>query len=1224
MRLVGRLSQNGKGVGSIIGAIFVALILLSGFAFYAVTLDATQHYNNTMSSMSDADWGRNEENIVIKQIAITGTNQLNVTAENDGSIQSHLIWLGIFNTTATPQNQTYQALNEYVGPGEIGNIVSSSAVTGGNQYVIQLVTELGNTVESKFYPADYASCALTLVTTPPTVYQGNNITVLLTVTPNDTVVDSIQSLTAAINTTPTNLVQLVDNSPLSVSGLTRGTSAFFWWTYNATSTGSVTFNATYLQAPAGTYVLSTAQIVSPPQQGGQGSVTVTGVNCTALQNPSHWNLFGSTQNVSGSVSDLANNDATYANFSSYYSGTTANIDHFVDNNSSNVDSNDGIGSHSNFTALQYGPDSIYDTLTEQALGGGLAAFGKEDVGAASFGFTGYLEASRYICGQSGSVTKITLYLSGGTVGRYARVAIYSDNNGAPSSLLDQSSQQEISSDGWYDFTGFDVPVSGNAYYWLAFQISTSSLNYWYDSGQTDQHAYRTYTYGSFPPSFGSPSYTAFAQSIYASFEVNSAFEYGQAFKSSNVRVTTNSGGLVDDSQAVLNVNLTKNSTLFTIYNAGNDIGSTENIYGKGCAINVDGVDMAFSWQAPTWTNGGDSVTVVYAANMTAGSHVIKGRFFANSAGNTVGIDMRQIVAFWFPSVIASFVRSNTTSTTSSAAPVDDPQATSTFTLNSGAVAFIIYNAGNKLGSTEPAAGKGITINVDGTDISTREWQSAQDANNANSATIAYVGSLGAGSHTIKGRFFSNSAGSTTTINERQLMVFCFPASVITYGFVQSTTTVSTSSTSFVDDTQAVLTPTLTGNSDSLIMYVGGNPPGATEYVDGKGVELQVDGVDMSNSTSWQSPYNTNYGDSATSLWCQQLTNDSHTIKGRFSSNSGYSHTVTVSHRQLLVLAFPVQQINYKLAIEVQWTNVDLSQQNSQLCIYAESMGSNALGVDYWNGSNWINLNNTLTAYGWTNMSAVLTGSNFTIRFEAGIYTNDTIQGTWNIDAVLLHQWTTNDQYTAEVEFTGSSNSQSWTQLVWQVVSSWNTANVSVTIQVFNYTLGNYPSSGNGYVSYVSSSTPNTDELGSQTITSGATQFRNSTNYYWKVKIKGVKSTSTQFQMRINWIELQDSYAYAGDNVPYKAWIWYMIQATGANGNPIPYTYASLYTNGTNVTLQNATNGTYIQNPAWLLLDANGTLQLKISSTTSSGETFVLYISVGTVVQQKTITQAAQQ
>ena len=38
---------------------------------------------------------------------------------------------------------------------------------------------------------------------------------------------------------------------------------------------------------------------------------------------------------------------------------------FVDNNLSNLDSLSDKGLHSNFTAQQYGPDSIYDTLTEQ-------------------------------------------------------------------------------------------------------------------------------------------------------------------------------------------------------------------------------------------------------------------------------------------------------------------------------------------------------------------------------------------------------------------------------------------------------------------------------------------------------------------------------------------------------------------------------------------------------------------------------------------------------------------------------------------------------------------------------------------------------------------------------------------------------------------------------------------------------------------------------------------
>jgi hypothetical protein len=852
MRSIGRPSQRNRGIGSIIGAVFVALILLSGFAFYAVTQDVTQHYNNTMSSMSDMDWNRNQEKIVIKQIGITGTNQLNITAENDGSIQSHLIWLGIFNTTATPQNQTYQALNEFVGPDETYSIISNFTVTAGNKYVIQLVTELGNTFESKFYPANYVGCALTLVTTPPTVYQGSNITVLLTVTLNDTTVDSIQTLTATLNATPANLVQLVGSSSLFVSGLVRGTSAFFWWVYNAANTGTVSFNATYMQAPAGTYALSTAQIVSPPQQGGQGSVTITGVNCTASQNPSQWNLLGSTQNISGSASDLANNDSNYAVFRSYYTGKTSYATSYVNNNLSDVDLNLGMGTHSNFTAEQYGPDSVYDNLTEQA--GGMVWLWQEDT---TVGPSGYNPTSSYETYEfwsswttnsttSGKITTIGIYVFSdpGSNPPQVKLGIYdSDSYGNPNNLLGQTNTATVAGPGWFDL----------------------------------------------------------------------------------------------------------------------------DIVGGGVTVSPS--------------------TTYYVAHIT------------NRAPTT-------------------------------------------------------------------------------------QWRYRKSAS---------------------------------------------PVSYYNY-------------------------PTNWPN----LFSPAGTPSQSIAY---------------------------RYG----------------------AYRVGY-HTNT-------------------LDLEVQWTGLNYVQQNVSLCIYGGTMAAENLLVDAWNytGSTWQNVFTNLNP-GWNNQSvtSLLTSSNFTIRYRDANPT-DTGQNSWQIDACLLQLSNSTDQYTAEVEFTGSSNQQSWTQLAWLVDSSWDTGQVNVTIQLYNYTMVSYPSSGNGYISYNSSTTPNTDELGSQIINSSAIQFRNSTSpYYWKVKIKGVKSTSTQFQMKVNWIELQNSYAYTGDTVPYKAWQWYTIQATGASGNPVPFTYASLFANGTTVTFQNATDGTPVSNPAWLRLDANGTFQLQIKSTTSSGETFVLSVAVGTVIQQKTIIQVAQQ
>jgi hypothetical protein len=840
-------ARHNRGVGSIIGAVFIALILLSGFAFYALTIDATQNYNDTISTMSGLDWNRSQENIVFKQISITGTNRLNVTAENDGSIQSHLTWLGIFNKTATPENQTYQALNEFIRPGETDNIISNSTVTTGNNYVIQLVSELGNTVDSKFYPANFFSCALTLVTAPPTVYQGNNITVLFTVTPNDTVVDSIQSLTATINATPSNLVQLMANSSLCVNGLTRGSSVFFWWIYNATNIGTVTFNATYVQAPSGTYVLSTAQVANPPQQGGQGSVTITGVNCTVSQNPSQWNLLGSTQNVNGSASTIANNDQDYALFRSYYTGTTTYATSYVSNNVSNVDSSANVGTQSNFTAMQYGPDSTYNTLTE---------------------------------GNTG----------------------------------------------------------GTGYHW---GIDSSSFTY--SSTHTD---YR---------------------------------------------------------------------------------------YMGGTSPNVD--------------------------NMV---------------------------------VTKLHIRYSGT----------------------GTVAIALYTGGT-----------------------------LSDPTGATRRTQAYNVSVSSGWNTIN------------------VPAYNWPKNTVTWiGWCHS------------------------GGG----VYYSSNSWDAGDFQSSRGRWSQTSPANADESSSM--PTNPGAG-----------------------SFDNYWYAVYVEY----------DTPSYKMDLEAQWTGLNPSQQNASLCIYGGAMAAENILVDAWNGS-WQNVFPILNP-GWNNQSVIsyLTSSNFTIRFRAQNST-DVVQDSWQIDVSLLQFSNTTDAYTAEVEFTGTSNLQNWTRLAWLTDSSWDTSNVTVTIQLYNYTLLNYPSSGNGYYTYVSSATAYTDETKSQTITSGATQFRSSTlPYYWKIKIKGVKTTSTQFQMRIDWIELQDSYTSTGDSVPYKAWQWYTIQATTA-GNPIPFTYFSLYSNGTTVTFQNATDGTTVPNPAWLQTDTNGTFQLQLRSLTSSGEMLVLNVAVGTTAQQKTITQVAQQ
>jgi hypothetical protein len=314
-------------------------------------------------------------------------------------------------------------------------------------------------------------------------------------------------------------------------------------------------------------------------------------------------------------------------------------------------------------------------------------------------------------------------------------------------------------------------------------------------------------------------------------------------------------------------------------------------------------------------------------------------------------------------------------------------------------------------------------------------------------------------------------------------------------------------------------------------------------------------------------------------------------------------------------------INYLLDLEVQWTNVDYSGLNKTLCVYSGSMGLEDILIDVWYGSSWVNILTDLTS-GWNNVSIIsyLDSSNFTIRFRDGVNSSDLSRDTWEIDVSLLRLDIGGD-YIAEVEFEGISNAELWDKLVWEVDSSWDINDVNVTIQLYNYNQGSYVSTGNGFLNFLSNSTPDTDELKTQTISSLSADYRNSTGG-WKVKIKGVKVNTLQYQMKVDLIEIKAVYSSSGNNIPFDVWWEYEIEALTPDGDPIPYAYASIYGNGTSLSFQNYYSKTPVSNPGWIYLDENGLYIVEIMSSNGSTETFYIKSTVGSIVGEKTITQEA--
>jgi hypothetical protein len=315
----------------------------------------------------------------------------------------------------------------------------------------------------------------------------------------------------------------------------------------------------------------------------------------------------------------------------------------------------------------------------------------------------------------------------------------------------------------------------------------------------------------------------------------------------------------------------------------------------------------------------------------------------------------------------------------------------------------------------------------------------------------------------------------------------------------------------------------------------------------------------------------------------------------------------------------VMEVNrYEIDLEVQWTDIDYTQTNEMLSIYITSDSSEALMVDAWDGDSWENVIPDLSL-GWNNVSvsSYLVSPSFTIRFKGSVESTDSSQNSWGVDATLLTLWS--DQYIVEVELIGTSNLSEWTDLVWQIDSSWNISSVPVTIQLFDFITSSYPESGDGYYYYVSDSSPGTDEWSNQTITTDAARFHNAAGQ-WKIKIRGGKSGVNSYQLNIDWVGLVTSFKFPGTPIDDDVWCKYMISARTLGNNPVSYGYISIYYNGTSVSIRSVETQQSLSNPDWVYLNENGEYFLELKSSNPLGETLKLGTTVGDLVGTKIITQ----
>jgi len=124
--------------------------------------------------------------------------------------------------------------------------------------------------------------------------------------------------------------------------------------------------------------------------------------------------------------------------------------------------------------------------------------------------------------------------------------------------------------------------------------------------------------------------------------------------------------------------------------------------------------------------------------------------------------------------------------------------------------------------------------------------------------------------------------------------------------ITSTTPVTTTSPTLVDDSQASQTFELAASKVVLVIYQANNVRGVAMPIAGMQNAINIDAVDKANS--WDSPGTATYPVRNCVFWVGTLASGSHTIKGRFASPS--SQTVTISNRVLLIYIFDGDEFQY--------------------------------------------------------------------------------------------------------------------------------------------------------------------------------------------------------------------------------------------------------------------------------------------------------------------------
>ncbi len=272
--------KNRRGLSSVVGALFFTVLMVAGFSVLSLALDAQTDIVTTQRMVSDVEIKKQQEQFGIIA-SVDGNKILDVSINNQGQNSAEISSVWIVNKTLPNQPVQRFEVNyddAYIPSGFTSNILESQTLQMvDDTYDIKVVSALGTIkiIELTVGSGGGGGSGLRaeLITDPPDVIIGQNVTVALMVT--NTGIDTINNVQPdPITFTPTGsgaATAFSSHTPDSVD-LNGGASVLFSWDYQVTgdSGDELSFSSIARGDGAASNTVSDISILREPTDGGSG------------------------------------------------------------------------------------------------------------------------------------------------------------------------------------------------------------------------------------------------------------------------------------------------------------------------------------------------------------------------------------------------------------------------------------------------------------------------------------------------------------------------------------------------------------------------------------------------------------------------------------------------------------------------------------------------------------------------------------------------------------------------------------------------------------------------------------------------------------------------------------------------------------------------------------------------------------------------------------------